>query len=233
MKKFGFTLAEILITMGIIGVVAALTAPTLVNNAANAQIRPTLAKAVETLENANLDLINRQELNSLRDLGAIANADGTLNAAYINGIIGVMSGAVGVTAAQDIANENAPNNTLAIIHMKGNIDLNFVSRDGQPDYVAQGGLRGPYCDLIIDIDGNGNNDNNGGQLGNDLYRFVVDGSGTVLPYGGRALFSANNGFGHWNGNVSEVNNCENVDDAIADGINCAGAVFEDTQINFR
>ncbi len=32
MKKIGFTLAEVLITLGIIGVVAALTIPTLVNN---------------------------------------------------------------------------------------------------------------------------------------------------------------------------------------------------------
>lgn len=31
MKKFGFTLAEVLITLGIIGVVAAMTMPTLVS----------------------------------------------------------------------------------------------------------------------------------------------------------------------------------------------------------
>lgn len=31
MKKFGFTLAEVLITLGIIGVVAAMTIPTLVS----------------------------------------------------------------------------------------------------------------------------------------------------------------------------------------------------------
>ena len=38
MKKFGFTLAEVLITLDIIGVVAALTAPALVQNAGSAQI---------------------------------------------------------------------------------------------------------------------------------------------------------------------------------------------------
>ena len=32
MKKYGFTLAEVLITLGIIGVVAAITIPTLVSN---------------------------------------------------------------------------------------------------------------------------------------------------------------------------------------------------------
>jgi prepilin-type N-terminal cleavage/methylation domain-containing protein len=37
-KKFGFTLAEVLITLGIIGVVAALTAPALVKNSGTAKI---------------------------------------------------------------------------------------------------------------------------------------------------------------------------------------------------
>ena len=32
MKKFAFTLAEVLITLGIIGIVAALTLPTLIHN---------------------------------------------------------------------------------------------------------------------------------------------------------------------------------------------------------
>ena len=50
MKKLGFTLAEVLITLGIVGVVAALTAPALVQNAGSAQIGPKLAKAVNTIE---------------------------------------------------------------------------------------------------------------------------------------------------------------------------------------
>lgn len=32
MKNFGFTLAEVLITLGIIGIVAAMTIPTLISN---------------------------------------------------------------------------------------------------------------------------------------------------------------------------------------------------------
>ena len=52
MRKFrkGFTLAEVLITLTIIGVVAALTAPALVNNAGFARVGPSLAKFVNTFE---------------------------------------------------------------------------------------------------------------------------------------------------------------------------------------
>lgn len=56
MKK-GFTLAEVLITLGIIGVIAALTAPSLVQNAGSAKIGPTLAKAVNTFESASQNLL--------------------------------------------------------------------------------------------------------------------------------------------------------------------------------
>ena len=38
-KRFGFTLAEVLITLGIIGVVAAMTKPTLMNQTQGAQYK--------------------------------------------------------------------------------------------------------------------------------------------------------------------------------------------------
>ncbi len=50
-KNKGFTLAEVLITLGIIGVIAALTTPALVQNAYRAKIGPELVNAYNTLEN--------------------------------------------------------------------------------------------------------------------------------------------------------------------------------------
>ena len=52
MKKKGFTLAEVLITLGIIGVIAALTLPTLSNNAQSQANASKLASTVSDLENA-------------------------------------------------------------------------------------------------------------------------------------------------------------------------------------
>ncbi len=52
MKKFGFTLAEVLITLGIIGVVAAVTMPTLISNTKYKQVGTRLAKFHNNLENA-------------------------------------------------------------------------------------------------------------------------------------------------------------------------------------
>ena len=48
----GFTLAEVLITLGIIGVVAALTIPTLISNTTGAQFKTAYKKALSTLNQA-------------------------------------------------------------------------------------------------------------------------------------------------------------------------------------
>ena len=48
----GFTLAEVLITLGIIGVVAAMTIPTLIANTRSAQYRSAFKKTVSTLSQA-------------------------------------------------------------------------------------------------------------------------------------------------------------------------------------
>jgi len=53
-KKVAFTLAEILITLGIIGVVAAMTIPTLIANTNGAKFRSQFKKSISTLNQAGL-----------------------------------------------------------------------------------------------------------------------------------------------------------------------------------
>ncbi len=69
MKKIGFTLAEVLITLGIIGVVAALTTPALVQNTGSAQVGPKLAKAVATFENANQNMLTNLGIERITSAG--------------------------------------------------------------------------------------------------------------------------------------------------------------------
>ncbi len=52
MKKLGFTLAEVLITLVIIGVIAAMTVPTLMNNTNAQEFRSALKKAISGLNQA-------------------------------------------------------------------------------------------------------------------------------------------------------------------------------------
>ncbi len=89
MKKSGFTLAEVLITLGIIGVVAALTAPALVQNAGSAQIGPKLAKAVSTFELANQNMLNAADAATIKASGA-TSGNGTAEENYLNNLSNYM-----------------------------------------------------------------------------------------------------------------------------------------------
>jgi len=51
-KRSGFTLAEVLITLGIIGVVAAMTIPTLINGTTAVQYKTALKKMISSISNA-------------------------------------------------------------------------------------------------------------------------------------------------------------------------------------
>lgn len=52
--RFGFTLAEVLLTLGIIGVLAAMTIPTLISNTNSAKFRSQFKKSISTLSQAGL-----------------------------------------------------------------------------------------------------------------------------------------------------------------------------------
>ncbi len=67
-NKNAFTLAEVLITLGIIGVVAAMTLPILVNNYQKKVYETAYAKSVNTILNAHKKLLADAEQFSLCDL---------------------------------------------------------------------------------------------------------------------------------------------------------------------
>lgn len=71
MKREGFTLAEVLITLGIIGVVAAMTIPTLISNTNGAQFKTGFKKALSTLNQAVLMNVALEDY----DLSSLAASD--------------------------------------------------------------------------------------------------------------------------------------------------------------
>ncbi len=93
-KRFGFTLAEVLITLGIIGVVAAMTMPTLMNQTNGAQYKTAYKKALSAMSqavvlNVALDDYNMADTDNTVDgqnfidifknrMNVVKTADGTL-----------------------------------------------------------------------------------------------------------------------------------------------------------
>ncbi len=83
-QSFGFTLAEVLITLGIIGVVAAMTMPTLMNSTQGAQYKAAYKKALSALGQAvtlNVALDGGSFADTEVASATTANTDGKLNTA--------------------------------------------------------------------------------------------------------------------------------------------------------
>ena len=84
-KRFGFTLAEVLITLGIIGVVAAMTIPTLISNTNGAQFKSAYKKALSSLNQAVLMNVAMEDT----DFSTLV-ADGEDKATDTKGSLGAM-----------------------------------------------------------------------------------------------------------------------------------------------
>lgn len=91
MIKKGFTLAELLITMGIIGVVAALVAPGLIINNINAANASKLSSTISDFENALTTSIVKEQVDTIYDTEAW-NKGGSLSStssdSYMNSFAG-------------------------------------------------------------------------------------------------------------------------------------------------
>ena len=77
-KRFGFTLAEVLITLGIIGVVAAMTMPTLMNSTQGAQYKAAYKKALSALSQAVTLNVALDDYNFADLSGTAGTGNGTL-----------------------------------------------------------------------------------------------------------------------------------------------------------
>lgn len=182
MRKHGFTLAEILITLGIIGVVAAITLPGLNSNVNSRKIGPALAKAVNTLENANHTALMEESENILIDLaqtytncedGDICDDGGTDPNSYLNRLARYLSG--------DLLNRrNFLSKDGILYYMQ---DVNSVASpkfsDDGDGVLPNQKYYGKYFKVLIDA--NGYKKPNAG--GKDRFLVYVDFYGTVIPAG--------------------------------------------------
>lgn len=113
-KRFGFTLAEVLITLGIIGVVAAMTIPTLISNTNGAKFRSQFKKSISTLNQAGLMAQAQYDFDYAgttspcqadQAAGAAEHPDSTMSfCAILNGTL------TGQTYMGDLANIKRNNN---------------------------------------------------------------------------------------------------------------------------
>ena len=189
MKK-GFTLAEVLITLGILGVVIAMTMQTLVQKHQNKVIITQLNKTYSELQNIvnlisfeqNDDILNFVELTKEAELNKI--------------FMSYYDNAKDCTANKCFENQNITYYTYAgnpIANSEGIQPINvyfsrprFITKDGRLFIFggrdSYGNNSATNYGQIISVDVNGYKQNPN-RLGQDLFMFQISEQGKLLPMG--------------------------------------------------
>lgn len=174
LKKNGFTLAEVLICIGILGVIAAISLPALQSNVEKQKVGPALMKAINTLEvSSSLAL----QQNGVRTLDQIVKEDENK---------GKIFGEILKNHARFV---NIPN-SVDYAEVSGVEDYTYTTKDGiffmadetkaptdasTPTRAYSGKVYVVYVDI------NGIKPPN--TIGKDVFLLWLDTKGVVIPYG--------------------------------------------------
>ena len=200
----GFTLAEVLITLGIIGVVAAMTMPALIQNARNKDLEAGLKKGASEIAQA-LNMYQAENGEPIiADLGTHKLKPELIK--YFNVLEDCGWGYSDADSAciQNYGSSNTDKNSKAYKNFTGtnSIELGkfddgqFVLNDGSLILLENNNnYDGTHGVIYISIDVNGYN-KNPNRLGQDLFMFQLNDKGKLLPMGseGTSYNSSNDAY---------------------------------------
>ncbi len=246
-KKFGFTLAEVLITLAIIGVVAALTTPTLVGSYQKSKVGPSLRKFSNTIETANQHIMGDNDVDLITHTA-------TNTEEYLEKLSKYLAGAPARKdnngENENPEDENAPQSEymsldeleIPVLDYKGqdtlgsaptqnyifNFDTNdsfsikFVDNIDANRENARASYKGKIANVYYDLNGFETKPN---RLGKDIFVFTLDNNGNLIPCGGRLERDAYSDVDKvmWkDGDVSLQCN----EDNAGGGMTCAGSIAD-------
>lgn len=223
-KKHGFTLAEVLITLSIIGVVSALTAPSLMSSFQKSKVGPSLKKFMNTIETANQHILVDSGADTMSGaMEAVYSYPGKL-AKYLKG----KDMAAMITNIDPNAQTPKGYNGSSVptpsyyFQFNDGTSIGIVTsiHPSVSPYVASSSIyKGGYTGLYYDINGFQNEPN---RMGKDVFAFIVDDSGTVVPYGSKIAKDIY-GLQYWNTPSGCAPTPSNL---VFDGLTCAGSVID-------
>ena len=246
--KNGFTLAEVLVTLGIIGVVAALTTPALIQNVGDAKIAPKLQKANATFETAAEMMLNANDANSIltvvrnRGLNELSNY---MKISYnetkypmdtrvcVPASIGNNHSTSAIEAKLNTCNRILKPIALVGGNLQDQSQLfnRFDADDGITYWIEIGDRQAVHENFnntpnnqligVVAVDINSNSLPN--RTGKDIFPFLLYNDGTLRPYGG---INADRSSGqNWNDMWNSDNNCV-AGEQVKISATCTGSIFE-------
>ena len=230
MKK-GFTLAEILVSMGIIGIVSAMTIPSLVSEHKKQVYCSQLSSTVSNLENAFTSMMATEGTEIFSDTifrsSGLATEDSTTALAKYYKINNKSSNVSNIYGTQTPF-KNTTDSTLTGISAnmlytaKNNTVLAFrtANKEISEETAAENGTVPLSSSLFVTIDVNGKESPN--LYGRDVFMFIVGDDGILYPAGGKifSLLVSGNTNDIYNKNGSSYT-CQS-----KGGLGCAARVIE-------
>ena len=243
MKKYGFTLAEILISLGIIGVVSAIILPTFTANSQNQANASKLSAASNAAENAFSSMMLAEGYDDIRDTSfgqkfSSGNA-GKLgdflkytnsNTTYTS--LGYSSNAPFKTINNVALEENALKPAFAVTTKNGAViafkpaikeftetEITNLEKNGCS-------VTSKLATVVIDVNGPAKPN----KVGRDVYAYILGGDGILYPYGSKMgnLIASN---GSEDKDYSESTNsnysCNPSKCSSYYGLGCTGKLIED------
>ena len=230
--SLGFTLTEVLITLGIIGVVAAMTIPTLVNNYQKNVYTTSFKKAVSSLENAvKMVEVSNNCIGTECATSAVAFQELLFRqfsgATWINEVNQDLCNHVSLSYYYDGSNTEGPRN---FCQDQGPGTNGFVTIDGMLITAADQGIGGGW---ILDTNGTKKGPN---IMGRDIWNFYIP---YRLGYSSDERIIINQVI--WTGGTKESilagdstsfswkNSCN---DEKKEGWSCAARILEEGEMNY-
>lgn len=212
MKKLpGFSLAEVLITMAVVGFIAAITLPSLQMNVEKQKVGPSLMKAVNTLEVANSVALQVEEASTLDEIAG--DADKT---DYLGTILKDYTKLVEVEY-------DAPNSPISGTFFATKDGI-MLTCNGLEEGKANADVKtsGSYYEVMADINGS-----KGPNVeGKDIFKLYVDTKGLVIPYGSNLGKDYQDGWESWTEGCKSIKKGDKSKTAPTNAETCAGSIVD-------
>ena len=186
-KRAAFTLAEVLITLGVIGIVAAMTLPTLIQNVQNRHLEAALKKNASIIGQA-LHMYHAENGEpATPDIGDHMLKSSIIKYFNVLTDCGAGHGDADRACIKNYGDPDKNSNTYKNFTGTDSIDLNkfddgqFILTDGSLILIENNNWNGP-SNIYISVDVNGYK-KRPNRLGQDLFMFQLDYNGALLPMG--------------------------------------------------
>ena len=196
-QSFGYTLAEVLITLAIVGIIAALTLPTLNTNAKRQTYAKTLAVAVSDFEAAMKNMMEREDVDSIKETRAWMHCNNVLNRnssdADIQTFVNDLSPYIDISSFDNTSRSYRFLNSRFTWNVPGikfktkkgpEYDISLIdgnARDENTAYASGASYIEQAATVSIDINGNAAPN----MIGRDLFFYELGANGTLYPYGSK------------------------------------------------